>query len=100
VGANCDNLLIHIFFFFFLHNGVKKHKLQDIHHKTLRKAGLSYKVVKAGPLCRTTSQSQNLYIYVLCDRLLVTYRQLAKSIYSEGDGGCDWFSVPMVGTSG
>jgi len=47
VCANSDNLFIHIF----SHNGVKKQKLQNINHNTLRKAGLSYEVVKAGPLC-------------------------------------------------
>jgi hypothetical protein len=43
-----------------LHNGVTKQKLQNIHHNTLRKAGLSYEVVKAGPLCRKSSQRHNL----------------------------------------
>jgi len=43
-----------------LHNVATKQKLQNIHHKTLRKGGLSYEVVKAGPLCRKSSQSHNL----------------------------------------
>jgi len=43
-----------------LHNGVKKHKLHNIHYKTLRKAGLSYGVVQAGPLCGKSSQSHKL----------------------------------------
>jgi hypothetical protein len=38
------------------HNGATKH----IHHKTLRQAGLSYGVVKAGRVCRKSSQRQNL----------------------------------------
>jgi hypothetical protein len=42
------------------HNAVPKQKLQNIHHKTLRKAGLSYEVVKAGRLCGTSSQRHNL----------------------------------------
>jgi hypothetical protein len=42
-----------------LHNGVNKQKLQNIYHKTLCKAGLSYEVVKAG-LCGASSQRHNL----------------------------------------
>jgi len=43
-----------------LHNGATKQKLQNIHHKTLRKAGLGYNVVKAGPLCGKSSKRHNL----------------------------------------
>jgi hypothetical protein len=43
-----------------LHNGVPKQKRQNIHHKTLRKAGLSYEVVKVVRLCGTSSQRHNL----------------------------------------
>jgi hypothetical protein len=41
-------------------NGVRKQKIQNIHHKTLHKGGLNYEVVKVGPFCRTSSQRHNL----------------------------------------
>jgi hypothetical protein len=47
-------------FIFLLHNGIRKQKLQNINHKTLRKAGLSYEVVKASTLCGKSSQRHNL----------------------------------------
>jgi hypothetical protein len=48
------------FISFLFHNGVKKHKLQNVHHKTLRKAVLSYEVVKTGRLCGKPWKHQNL----------------------------------------
>jgi len=39
---------------------LKKEKLQNIHHKTVRKAGLSYEAVKYNPLCGKSSLRQNL----------------------------------------
>jgi hypothetical protein len=47
---------VYSFISFLFHNSVTKRKSQNIHHK----AGLSYEVVKAGPLCLTSSQSHNL----------------------------------------
>jgi hypothetical protein len=38
---------LYSFISFLLPNGVKNQKLQNIHHKTLRKAGLSYEKIKA-----------------------------------------------------
>jgi len=43
-----------------LHYGVRKQKLQNVHHMTLLQAGLSYEAVKAGPLCGKSSQRHNL----------------------------------------
>jgi hypothetical protein len=57
IGAICDNLFIHIISFA---QWCNKQKLQNIHHKTPRKAGLSCEVVKAGRLCGNSSQHQNL----------------------------------------
>jgi hypothetical protein len=56
VDETCDSLFIQLI----LHNDVPKQKLQNIHHKTLRKAGLSYVVVKAVPLCGNSLQRQNM----------------------------------------
>jgi hypothetical protein len=53
-------------------SGARKQKLQNIHHKTLRKAGLSYEVLKTGPFCRIPSQRHNLnnmYIAIFFCRL-------------------------------
>jgi hypothetical protein len=47
-------------FIFLSHSGVRKQKLQNIHHNTLRKAGLSYEIEKAGTLCGKSSQRHNL----------------------------------------
>jgi hypothetical protein len=51
---------IYSFISILLHNVVKKQKPQNIQHKKLCKAGLGYEVVKAGPLCRISSQRHNL----------------------------------------
>jgi hypothetical protein len=51
---------LYLFIWLISHNCVPKQKLQIIHHKTLRKAGLSYEVVKVGRLCGTSSQRHNL----------------------------------------
>ena len=51
---------VYLFMQIILHNGAWKQKLQNIHHKTLRKAGLGYELGKVGPLCRKSSPRQNL----------------------------------------
>ena len=48
------------FIYLILHNGVPKQKLENIYHKTLRKDGLSYEVVKVGRLCGNSPQPHNL----------------------------------------
>jgi hypothetical protein len=51
---------IYSFILFLFENGERKRKLQNIHHKTLHEADLSYEVVMVGPLCRTSSQRHSL----------------------------------------
>jgi hypothetical protein len=60
---------VYLFIKLILHNDVRKKKLQNIHQKTLRKADLSYVVVKTVPLCGNSFQRQNtndMYCTIFC----------------------------------